>query len=71
VRYETLVITGDSAEQVLNTARGLDIDLIIMGTHGRKGLGHLVLGSVAEKVVRESQIPVLTAHSRAHVRKTA
>ena len=53
VRYETLVISGDPAEQVLNSARGLDIDLIVMGTHGRKGLSHLVLGSVAERVVRE------------------
>jgi len=71
VRYETLVISGDPAEQVLNTARGLDIDLIVMGTHGRKGLGHLVLGSVAERVVRESSVPVLTAHSTASVRKAA
>jgi len=68
-RYETLVISGDPAEQVLNTAHGLAIDLIVMGTHGRKGLGHLVLGSVAERVVRESAVPVLTAHSTAHVRK--
>jgi len=71
VRCETLVKSGDPAEQVLNSARALEADLIVMGTHGRTGLGHLVLGSVAEKVARESQIPVLTAHSRAHVRKTA
>lgn len=64
VRYETLVSSGDPAEQVLNTARGLDIDLIVMGTHGRKGLSHLVLGSAAERVVRESPVPVLTAHSK-------
>lgn len=63
VRYETLVISGDPAEQVLSSALGLDIDLIIMGTLGRKGLSHLVLGSVAERVVRESPAPVLTAHS--------
>ncbi len=64
-RYQTLVISGDPAEQILNTARGSDIDLIVMGTHGRTGLGHLVLGSVAERVVRESPIPVLTAHASA------
>jgi len=65
VRCETLVISGDPAEQVLETARGLDADLIVMGTHGRRGLSHLVLGSVAERVVRESPIPVLTARSTA------
>jgi nucleotide-binding universal stress UspA family protein len=69
VRCETLVISGDPAERVLETARGLNADLIVMGTHGRKGLGHLVLGSVAERVVRESPIPVLTTHSPARVRK--
>ncbi|WP_333649085.1 universal stress protein [Candidatus Binatus sp.] len=71
VRYEMVVTSGDPAERVLETARGLDADLIVMGTHGRKGLGHLVLGSVAERVVRESPIPVLTVHSTARVRKAA
>ncbi len=71
VRCETLVISGDPAERVLETARGVNADLIVMGTHGRKGFGHLVLGSVAERVVRESPIPVLTTHSTASVRKTA
>ena len=71
VRCKTIVTSGDPAEQVLETARDLDADLIVMGTHGRKGLGHLVLGSVAERIVRESPIPVLTAHSTARVRKAA
>jgi len=63
VQSETLVISGDPAERVLETARGIAADLIVMGTHGRRGLSHLVLGSVAERVVRESPIPVLTTHS--------
>lgn len=71
VRYETLVVSGDPAEQVLSTARTLEADLIVMGTHGRKGLGHLVLGSVAERVVRESPIPVMTAHLKERVQKPA
>lgn len=71
VRCEALVISGDPAEQVLETARGLEADLIVMGTHGRRGLSHLFLGSVAERVVRESPIPVLTARSTAGVRKAA
>jgi nucleotide-binding universal stress UspA family protein len=69
VRYETLVTRGDPAEQVLNAARSLEADLIVMGTHGRKGLSHLVLGSVAERVVRESPVPVLTAHATTGARK--
>ncbi len=71
VRYETLVLSGDPAEQVLDTARNIGADLIVMGTHGRRGLVHMVLGSVAERVVRESPIPVLTAHAKARVRKAA
>jgi universal stress protein A len=71
VRYETLVVDGDPAEQVLNTARHLGVDLIVMGTHGRKLLSHFVLGSVAERVVRESGIPVLMTHSKARVQKAA
>ena len=71
VRYETLVISGDPAERVLEAARSLEADLIVMGSHGRKGLSRIVLGSVAERVVRESSTPVLTAHSTASVRKAA
>jgi len=71
VRYETLVINGDPAERVLEASRALEADLIVMGSHGRKGLSRIVLGSVAERVVRESSTPVLTAHSKASVRKAA
>lgn len=70
VRYETLVISGDPAERVLETARGLAADLIVMGTHGHKGLSRLVLGSVAERVVRESPVPVLTVRATAAARKS-
>ena len=70
MRYETLVISGDPAERVLETARGLAADLIVMGTHGRKGLSRLVLGSVAERVVRESPVPVLTVRATAAARKS-
>jgi len=69
VRYETLVVSGDPAQQVLDTAGALDADLIVMGTHGRKGLSHLVLGSAAERVVRKSPVPVLTAHAKTGARK--
>jgi len=48
------------AEVILDYAKEKDIDLIVMGTHGRRGLGHLFLGSVAEKIVQFSECPVLT-----------
>ncbi|RPH95198.1 MAG: universal stress protein [Calditrichaeota bacterium] len=52
------------AEEILSFAAEHDIDLIIMGTHGRKAIAHLLLGSVAEKVVHYASCPVLTAHVR-------
>jgi nucleotide-binding universal stress UspA family protein len=54
------VILGDAAEEILNYVRSEGIDLIIMGTHGRKGLEKIVFGSVAERVVHKSPVPVLT-----------
>jgi len=42
------------------------IDLIVMGTHGRRGLSHMLLGSVAERLVRHAQCPVLTTHAESH-----
>jgi nucleotide-binding universal stress UspA family protein len=51
---------GDPAVVIGDTADRLGCDLIVMGTHGRSGLGRLFLGSVAEKVLRESNRPVLT-----------
>ena len=64
-RYELLVMIGDPAVEVLRVATRLRVDLIVMATHGRKGLRRLFLGSVAERVVRGAQCPVLTAKPRA------
>jgi universal stress protein A len=60
VQYEILVRGGKPADIVIKVADELDVDLVVMTTHGRKALTHLLLGSVAEKVVRESTRPVLT-----------
>ncbi len=57
---ETLL--GDPAETIIHYAQDHDIDLIIMGTHGRKGLDRLFFGSVAEKVVKMSPVPVMTVN---------
>jgi nucleotide-binding universal stress UspA family protein len=51
---------GDPARTIVDEADRGDYDLIAMGTHGRTGLAHLLLGSVAEKVVRRSSRPVMT-----------
>jgi universal stress protein A len=53
------VASGDAAEAIVQVAREHGIDLIVMSTHGRTGLAHVFLGSVAEKVVRHAPCPVL------------
>lgn len=51
---------GSPPEEIVNCVPGLHVDLIIMCTHGRSGVSHLLMGSVAEKVVRNATCPVLT-----------
>ena len=58
----TDVKEGVPYEEILDYAETNDIDLVVMGTHGRTGIGRYLLGSVTEKVVRLSEIPVLTIH---------
>ncbi len=60
VAVERHVVEGDAAEVTLRLAKELHADLIVMGTHGRTGLGRLLMGSVAERVLREADCPVLT-----------
>lgn len=56
----TAVRTGDPYGAILDYAEAEDIDLIVMGTHGRTGLDRYLIGSVTEKVVRLSDVPVVT-----------
>ncbi len=56
------VVLGDAAEEILSYAEAEGIDLIIIGTHGRKGLERIIFGSVAERVVKKSPVPVLTVN---------
>jgi len=61
-------IVGTPAGSIVEYAAGHDIDLVVMGTHGRGGVSHLLMGSVAERVVRTAPCPVLTvrqAHAAA------
>ena len=56
----TVLLMGAPARRIVEHANETGADLIVMGTHGRSGLGHLLLGSVAERVVRTAACPVLT-----------
>lgn len=60
VPMEAQVVTGLLPAALVEATRGLQADLLVLGTHGRSGVAHLLLGSVAEKVVRAAPCPVLT-----------
>jgi len=67
-KFESEVVEGaekklqEFVEEHLNYAQAEGIDLIIIGTHGRKGLERIIFGSVAERVLKKSQVPVLTVN---------
>lgn len=54
------IAEGKPFIEIIKAAKNYDVDLIVMGTHGRTGLQHMLIGSVAEKVVRKAPCPVLT-----------
>lgn len=58
--YESLIVSGFPHDEVIAQAEKGEADLIVIGTHGRTGLDHVLFGSTAEKIVRKSRIPVLT-----------
>jgi universal stress protein A len=64
--WQVEVASGTPADAIVRTAQKRQVSLIVMGTHGRTGLQHMLLGSVAEKVVRHAPCPVLTigCHAR-------
>lgn len=59
-QVEGVITEGSPSAEIVSHARDDDCDLIVMGTHGRGGIDRLLLGSVAERVVRTSNVPVLT-----------
>ncbi len=61
-----ILLEGPAAECLLQYARDQRADLMVVGTHGRSGLGKILLGSVAEKIFRHSQVPVLTIGPNCH-----
>jgi nucleotide-binding universal stress UspA family protein len=63
VRGETAV--GEPAAEIVSFARASGVDLLVIGTHGRTGLEHALMGSIAERVVRRAHCPVLTVRPSA------
>jgi nucleotide-binding universal stress UspA family protein len=70
-RGARVIVTGLAAKQIAKYAADHNVDLIVMGTHGRRGVTHLLLGSVAEHVVRIAPCPVLTVRAPQSVRTPA
>lgn len=60
LEVEALAVEGYPPQVIVDTAENRDVDLIAMGTHGRTGLSHLLLGSTAERVVQKASCPVIT-----------
>ena len=71
VRYEIVTrLNSDPATGILEAAKEVGADLVTMATHGRTGISHLILGSVAEKVVRETVCPVFVSRHGEHLSET-
>ena len=60
IRVKVLLLSGDPADQIIRAARAHHADLIVVGTHGRRGFSKMMLGSVAEHVLRTAPCPVVT-----------
>jgi nucleotide-binding universal stress UspA family protein len=63
--YESFIVPGIPYEEIIKRGLESSADLIVMATHGRTGLDHVLFGSTAEKVVRKSPIPVMTIRKSA------
>ena len=60
IAVETCLRDGDPRDEILQACDDYQADLICLGTHGRRGLSHMLIGSVAERIVRAAKVPVLT-----------
>jgi nucleotide-binding universal stress UspA family protein len=57
-----MVVSGDASEEIINYVKTKGIDLVIMGTHGRKSLNEVIFGSVSDRVVKTSPVPVMVVN---------
>jgi len=69
--YRIVTRRGDPAPVIVTVADELDVDLIVIPTHGNKSIAQMIMGSVAERVVREARRPVLTVRLGSHSFDTA
>jgi nucleotide-binding universal stress UspA family protein len=65
ISAESATVEGPPERVILDLARSKRADLIALGTHGHRGLSHLLLGSVAERILRLAEVPVLTVRAKA------
>ena len=71
VPFEHKLLAGDPATAIVEAADSENADFVVLGTHGRTGLTRLLMGSVAEAIVRRAKCPVLTIKQPSHVAATA
>jgi nucleotide-binding universal stress UspA family protein len=69
VKVSGIFEEGKPFIEILKTAEKIEADLIVLGTHGRTGMAHILMGSVAEKVVRQASCPVFTVRPKAFITK--
>ena len=60
--FKRTIVSGDPAAKILEAIVSEGADMVVMGTHGRRGMDHAIFGSVAENVVKKSPVPVLTVN---------
>ena len=62
VRPKTKILIGDIVEEIIKYIKAKGIDLVIIGTHGRKGMDRIILGSIADRVIKSAPVPVLSVN---------
>ena len=62
IRPKTKILIGDIVEEIIKYIKAKGIDLVIIGTHGRKGMDRIILGSIADRVIKSAPVPVLSVN---------
>ena len=62
IRPKTKILIGDIVEEIIKYIKAKGIDLVIIGTHGRKGMDRIILGSIADRVIKSASVPVLSVN---------
>jgi nucleotide-binding universal stress UspA family protein len=62
IRPKTKILIGDIIEEIIKYIKAKGIDLVIIGTHGRKGMDRIILGSIADRVIKSAPVPVLSVN---------